>query len=216
MKDEYNKHAHEVSAQVACEAAGSIRTVASLTREKECCDNYSDSLKEPLRRSNRTALYSNLLYALSQACMFFAIALVFWAGSIGIANQEYGTTAFFVSIFVSILSVPRRGHLANDEQATTFGAITAGDVFNYVPDVSSARSATVDLLRLIDSKPEIDTEATEGLVPKNTLGQIRFEGVHFRYPTRPAVRVLRGLDLTVQPGSYIALVGASGCGKSTM
>ena len=50
---------------------------------------------------------------------------------------------------------------------------------------------------------------------KEVQGQVRFEDVHFRYPTRPGVRVLRDLNLTVQPGTYIALVGASGCGKST-
>ncbi len=46
-------------------------------------------------------------------------------------------------------------------------------------------------------------------------GRLRLENVHFRYPTRPTVRVLRGLEIDVQPGQYVALVGASGCGKST-
>lgn len=39
--------------------------------------------------------------------------------------------------------------------------------------------------------------------------------VHFRYPTRPQQPVLRGLNLSVKPGQYVALVGHSGCGKST-
>lgn len=43
----------------------------------------------------------------------------------------------------------------------------------------------------------------------------RFRDVHFRYPTRPEQPVLRGLNLSVKPGQYVALVGASGCGKST-
>ena len=101
MKDEQNKLEHEASAQVACEAAGSIRTVAALTREKDCCDIYSKSLEEPLRRSKRSALFSNSFYALSQGSIFFIIALVFYVGSLGVANQEYGTTAFFVAVFVS-------------------------------------------------------------------------------------------------------------------
>ncbi|KAK3076387.1 multidrug-resistance transporter mdr2 [Coniosporium uncinatum] len=46
-------------------------------------------------------------------------------------------------------------------------------------------------------------------------GAIEFRDVHFRYPTRPDQPVLRGLNLTVKPGQYVALVGASGCGKST-
>ena len=47
------------------------------------------------------------------------------------------------------------------------------------------------------------------------MGVISFKGVQFHYPTRPEVEVLRGLNLEVQPGQSIALVGTSGCGKST-
>ena len=50
---------------------------------------------------------------------------------------------------------------------------------------------------------------------KESQGHIRFEHVHFRYPSRPGVRVLRDLDREIQPGTFVALVGASGCGKST-
>ena len=42
-----------------------------------------------------------------------------------------------------------------------------------------------------------------------------FEGVQFRYPSRPDARVLQGLNINVQPGQSLALVGSSGCGKST-
>lgn len=85
----------------------------------------------------------------------------------------------------------------------------------FVPDMSSARGAAADIVTLLDSMPEIDAESTEGTVVKSVEGRIRFQDVHFRYPTRPGVRVLRGLNLTVEPGTYVALVGASGCGKST-
>lgn len=46
-------------------------------------------------------------------------------------------------------------------------------------------------------------------------GHVEFRDVHFRYPTRPNQLVLRGLNLHVKPGQYVAFVGASGCGKST-
>jgi ATP-binding cassette subfamily B (MDR/TAP) protein 1 len=103
LKDEQNKAAHENASHLACEAAGAIRTVASLTREDDCCNVYSKSLEEPLRRSKRVAIYANMLFGFSQAAMFWVFALVFWYGAQGLADERYGTTAFFVTMFVSIL-----------------------------------------------------------------------------------------------------------------
>jgi len=102
--------------------------------------------------------------------------------------------------------------------STTFGAMQAGNVFAFVPDISSARGAGAAIIKLVDSTPEIDAESTEGKTFEAEVvrGQIRIENVHFRYPTRPDVRVLRDLSFTVEPGTYVALVGASGCGKSTV
>ncbi|KAL0958172.1 hypothetical protein HGRIS_000335 [Hohenbuehelia grisea] len=201
LKDEANKQAHESSAQLACEAAGSIRTVAALTREDDCCALYAQSLEAPLRRSNRTAFWSNGLFAVSQATAFFVIALVFWYGSRLVSQLEYTTFQFFVVLM-----------------GMTFAAIEVGEFFSFVPDISSAKGAAVDIIKLLDSAPEIDAESPDGKAVdrKHARGQIRFDNVHFRYPTRPGVRVLRGLSLTVQPGTYIALVGQSGCGKSTV
>ena len=92
----------------------------------------------------------------------------------------------------------------------------AGGIFEYVPDMSSAHAAASDIIQLLDARPEIDAESTEGKIPQNVKGHIRLQDVHFRYPTRPGIRVLRGLSISVEPGTYVALVGASGCGKSTV
>lgn len=70
LKDKKNKKSHEASAQMACEAAAAIRTVAALTREDDCCAIYSKQLDEPARQSNRTALVANSFYSLSQALTF--------------------------------------------------------------------------------------------------------------------------------------------------
>jgi ATP-binding cassette subfamily B (MDR/TAP) protein 1 len=85
-----------------------------------------------------------------------------------------------------------------------------------VPDISLARGAAADIIQLLDARPDIDAQSTEGKIPEHVKGHIRLEDVHFRYPTRPGVRVLRGLSISVEPGTYVALVGASGCGKSTV
>ena len=103
FKDQTNKAAHEASAQLACEAAAAIRTVASLTREDDCCNLYSESLMEPLIQSKRTAVFSNLLYAASQSMSFWVISLVFWYGSRLVANGEYDTKRFFICLMVRFI-----------------------------------------------------------------------------------------------------------------
>jgi ATP-binding cassette subfamily B (MDR/TAP) protein 1 len=82
--------------------------------------------------------------------------------------------------------------------------------------MSSAHGAASQIIQLLDARPEVDSESTEGEFLQDVKGHIRLEDVHFRYPTRPGVRVLRGLSISVEPGTYVALVGASGCGKSTV
>lgn len=201
LKDQANKKAHEESAQLACEAAGSIRTVASLTREDDCLEIYSRSLDLPLKKSNRNAIWSNALYALSQSFTMFVIALVFWYGSRLVSTFQATTFQFFVGLM-----------------STTFGAVQAGNVFSFVPDVSTAKGAGSDIIRLLDSVPEIDAESEEGkkIDPSEVQGHLKLDNIHFRYPTRAGVRVLRELSIEVQPGTYVALVGASGSGKSTV
>lgn len=62
----------------------------------------------------------------------------------------------------------------------------------------------------------IDADSTKKrLNLKDVKGQIEFRDVWFRYPTRKTDFVLRGLSIKVEPGQSIALVGESGCGKST-
>lgn len=102
LKDQANKKAHEDSAHLACEAAGSIRTVAALTREEDCCVNYSRSLDGPLKKSNKSALWSDTIYAFSQSTVFFVISLVFWYGSRLVSEQEYSVFQFFVGLMVCV------------------------------------------------------------------------------------------------------------------
>lgn len=81
--------------------------------------------------------------------------------------------------------------------------------------MGKAKNAARRLKELFDRRPEIDSWSINGEPVGNFEGTIEFRDVHFRYPTRPEQPVLRGLNLTVKHGQYVALVGASGCGKST-
>ncbi|KAL8908502.1 MAG: hypothetical protein Q9171_005420 [Xanthocarpia ochracea] len=192
------KKAYEGSASYACEATSAIRTVASLTREDDVWEHYHQSLVLQAQKSLRSITKSSALYASSQAFVFLCLALGFWYGGTLIGNREYTMLQFFICF-----------------SAVIFGAQSAGTIFSFAPDMGKAKQAAKELKILFDRKPEIDSWSTEGDRLNHVHGTIEFRDVHFRYPTRPEQPVLRGLDLTVKPGQYIALVGASGCGKST-
>jgi ATP-binding cassette subfamily B (MDR/TAP) protein 1 len=192
------KRAYATSASYASEAITAMRTVASLTREDDVLNQYQASLAAQLKISVISVLKSSLLYAASQSFMFLAFALGFWYGGTLIAKYEYDMFQFFI-VFSSII----------------FGSQSAGTVFSFAPDMGKAVEAARDLKALFDRKPHIDTWSNEGERVDEISGSIEFRDVHFRYPTRPEQPVLRGLNLSISPGQYVALVGASGCGKST-
>lgn len=193
-----SKAAYEGSASFACEATSAIRTVASLTREEDVWALYHGQLDEQGKKSLVSVSKSSILYAASQALVFFCVALGFWYGGTLLGHYEYSMFRFFV-VFAEIL----------------FGAQSAGTVFSFSPDMGKAKNAAAEFRTLFDRKPTIDTWSDEGEELKSMDGAIDFSNVHFRYPTRPEQPVLRGVDLTIKPGQYVALVGASGCGKST-
>lgn len=91
-----------------------------------------------------------------------------------------------------------------------------GQALTYAPNVNSALDSAGRILKLLDRKPkifnpiELDWHKTW-----ESNGQVIYDDVKFRYPTRPTVQVLQGLNLEVLKGKTIALVGPSGCGKST-
>lgn len=195
-----SKKAYEASATYACEATTAIRTVAALTKEDDILATYHRKLGHQARDSLIWTLKSSSLYALSQAMTFFCQALAFWYGGTLLARHEYSIFQFFVC-FSEVM----------------YGANAAGAIFHHASDMGKAKNAAADFKRLFDRRPAIDVWSQTGdkVDAKATVGAIEFRDVHFRYPTRPGHPVLSGLSFKVEPGQYVALVGASGCGKST-
>lgn len=95
------------------------------------------------------------------------------------------------------------------------GAQNLGLTSPHLEAFSTARGSASSIFSVIDRIPKIDTLAEEGFRPKKIEGNIRLTNAKFRYPARPDVQVLNGLNLEIKAGQTVALVGPSGCGKST-
>lgn len=82
--------------------------------------------------------------------------------------------------------------------------------------IGTAQGAAAAIFEIIDRTPEIDSANSRGEKPSDIKGKINYKNVRFSYPTRLDVTVLHGIDFEAEPGQTLALVGASGCGKSTI
>ncbi|KIH67650.1 ABC transporter, ATP-binding protein [Ancylostoma duodenale] len=95
------------------------------------------------------------------------------------------------------------------------GAYFLGVISPHLMVLMNARVSAAAIYHIIDRRPEIDVYSSEGKLPLNITGDIEFNDVHFRYPTRKDTKVLNGLNLKIRAGETVAFVGHSGCGKST-
>ncbi|CAG8729804.1 25861_t:CDS:2, partial [Gigaspora rosea] len=193
------KKAYEYSTQLACESTENIRTVAALTCENNLWERYHNLLDEPMRQGLKNAFLASIHFAFANCVIFLVEALTFWYSSKLFLDHEYDLKRMY-TIYVAII----------------IGLLFSGRVFAYAPDIAKAKSASHSIMSLLEHVPKIDTWSQDGEKIKTVKGHLKFSNVHFHYPTRPNVPVLQGLNFEVKPGQYAALVGFSGCGKSTI
>uniref|UniRef100_A0A4W5N3H7 ATP-binding cassette sub-family B member 5 n=1 Tax=Hucho hucho TaxID=62062 RepID=A0A4W5N3H7_9TELE len=188
----------EQSGKISTETVENFRTVVGLTREDVFFHKFMDSLEGPYQNGLVKAPIYGLTFAVAQAIPYMVNAAIFRFGSWLIAHchTEYENVFLVFSVII-------------------FAAMNIGESASFAPDFAKAKAAAGRILGLLDKKPEIDIYSEEGEKPTDFVGDIEFRGIHFSYPTRQNVRVLQGLSVSVGPGQTMALVGESGCGKST-
>lgn len=219
--------AFQRSVGIAIEAVDRLRIIAALGLEREVVGVYRRSLAGPARDTVRMAALTNLWLAIAYGLSNFLYALAYWWGARQIVDGRYSQKQFFIVLMAMLVS-----------------AQLWGQMFSLAPDVSKAFGAIGRLLNLLDlgeqpgrdledgagreNDPDRENESGDGPssaapIPLSPLPaaprpgmSVSFTGVHFAYPARPSVPVLRGLDLSIRPGQFAAFVGPSGAGKSTV
>ncbi|XP_071946246.1 ATP-dependent translocase ABCB1-like [Antedon mediterranea] len=183
---------------VAEEVLSCIRTVVAFGGEEKEKVRYSTELDKAKSIGIKKGILTGVAMGVTMFIMFCAYALAFWYGPRMIIDGKI-TGGDVLVVFFSVL----------------IGSFAIGTIAPNVSNVATAMGAASVLYNIIDNEPEIDTYSEEGKKPKTVDGNIEFRNVKFSYPTRSEVEVLKGLNLNIKSGQMVALVGASGCGKST-
>lgn len=180
------------------ETMQTIQTVKAYTNEWFEVGRYTQKLQGAVDLALKAAKMRGLFAAFIIFVMFGALFFIMWRAALMVqaGTLDPGDLVHFV-VFTG-----------------TIGAAIAS-LGNFYTEIVSAIGATERIFDILDENSEIEplTEPTENI---RLNGAIRYEQVHFTYPTRPDIDVLKGIDLEIQPGKKIALVGASGSGKSTI
>ena len=196
---------------LAIEAVSAIRTVASLGREEDVTAKFERSLVHPYRAALRHFVFGNIFLAIALSISYFIYAFAYWWGSRNVAEGRYSQVAFFTVL-----------------PALLFSAQASGQLLAFAPDFSKAHVSAANLLSVIDRHAVTvtgrgvggdDAESKQASEPvPSSLGdgplEIAFDDVWFTYATR-SEPALRGVSLRIPAGSFAALVGSSGSGKST-
>jgi ABC-type multidrug transport system fused ATPase/permease subunit len=175
-----------------------IRSVKSYTNEFFEMQRYSNKINEVAKAGMKAGIYGGLFSSTLIIGLFGALVAVVWRGALLLVNGEIETGELFSFVIYS-------GYIGG-----TIGGVAA--VFTRIQKFIGA---TDDLFEIFESKEEKIQEPEKGVEKIDFTGKVTFKNLSFAYPSRPETEVLKNINLIIEPGKLIALVGKSGAGKST-
>jgi len=194
---------YEDASQLACEAIMNIKTIFALNIEDRFYQKYKHKLIQPDKRLAQRSIISSFGYGISSSVTFFTYAVGFYFGAKYVSSGEYSFRSMML-VFASIV----------------FSSDSIGHYASLMPDLNKSKVALYHVLELLNQKSKIDPYDKSGYsFNADQPVELEISGLRFRYPARPSVPILRfssGDGFRVEPGENCAIVGTSGCGKSTI
>eukprot|EP01069_Polyplicarium_translucidae_P002866 Polyplicarium_translucidae@DN2151_c0_g1_i4.p1 len=183
------------------EAISNTTVVAAFNLQSKMGKKYHDKVTEEFNVGVRKAFKFGLFFGWSQFAQYGAMALSFWYGGRLITEEKVDLKQMLQAIFALMMA-----------------AMGVGQASVFATDTGKAKAAAANVYHLIDSVPAINARDSSGteLSDSEMQGLIRVQSVNFRYPQRQDAAVYNNVSFTAEPGQTVALVGASGCGKSTI
>jgi ABC-type multidrug transport system fused ATPase/permease subunit len=172
-----------------------ITNVKAFTNEKYETNRYTQKVNEVAKLSIKNGLVRGLFVSFIVFALFGAIVFIIWK-----AKTMVGTEITEDQFYAFILY-------------TIFVGASFGSLPNLYADIQKSIGATEYLMNVMSEEEE---DVNKGIELNSFKGNVTFNDVHFAYPSRPDVEVLKGISFKCNSGKTTALVGSSGAGKSTI
>ena len=186
------------TSSIADETLNAVQTVQAFTLEQINTERFDAAVEDSFGAAVRRTKTRSTLTALATMLIFGAITFVLWQGAHAVVRGEM-----------------TGGQLGQFLLYAGYVAIAAASLSEMWGEVQRAAGAMERLLELENAQPTIQAPAQPVALPVPGRGELSFEQVTFRYPSRPEAKALDTFDLQVRRGETVAFVGPSGAGKST-
>jgi len=181
---------------IAEESLSAIRVVKSFARESFETTRYNDSTETLFETARRRALLSNIFWSSIGFSFLMLMVMIFWFGGTEVLAGRL-TTGDLVAFIFYTFNIAR----------------SVGGMSRLYTTFNTAAGASERIFELLDTTPEIQ-DAPDATSMPPIRGEVIFQDVSFEY--EPGRTIIHPIQLRVEPGEIIALVGPSGAGKTTL